>query len=102
MSLQTYILKLIEGITDISLRATIVTTLAAIREAYRRGIISEDELRRDLAGICLDILSVKYPLKDVEELRSEAEQWADELFRLIKIEAVRLRYLARYSRRETE
>jgi len=94
------LLKLMEGVTDASVRADIVTAFSYIVEAYRSGRIDDDRLRRDLNELCLDVLSVKYPTKDVEELRSEAEEWAEKLYRVIKVMAVRERTLLRSGLRE--
>jgi len=69
-------------------------------EAYRSGRIDDDRLRRDLNELCLDVLAVKYPTKDVEELRSEAEAWAERLYRVVKALTVRERTLFRSGLRE--
>jgi len=97
MGMQALVLKLLEGITDVSIRTSITTALSAMIEMYRLGRISDDELKRDLVLFCTDVLAVKHPLKDVEELRAEAEQWAEQLFRAIKIEIIRDRYLSKLS-----
>ena len=100
MAYHELLLKLMEGVTDASVRADIVTAFSYIVEAYRSGRIDDDRLRRDLNELCLDVLSVKYPTKDVEELRSEAEEWAEKLYRVIKVMAVRERTLLRSGLRE--
>jgi len=97
VSLQASILELIGGITDASIRTSIVTAISAMADAYRRGRITEEELRRDLANLCFDVLDFKNPFKDAEELRKEAERWAERLLRLIKLESMRMRYLTRLS-----
>jgi len=97
MGMQELVLKLIEGITDVSIRTSIITALSAMVEAYRLGRVSEDELKRDLVLFCVDVLSVKHPLKSVDELRAEAEQWAEQLFKAIKAKVMRDRYLAKLS-----
>jgi hypothetical protein len=94
------LLKLMDGITDIGVRADIVTAFSYIVEAYRIGKIDDDRLRRDLNELCLDILSVKYPTKDVEELRGEAEEWAEKLYRAVKMKTARERSFIRSGLRE--
>jgi hypothetical protein len=89
-----------EGITDASVRADIVTAFSYIVEAYRLGRIDDERLRRDLNELCLDVLSIKYPTKDIEVLRSEVEEWVGKLYRVIKAMAVRERTLARSGLRE--
>jgi hypothetical protein len=100
MAYHELLLKLMEGITDASVRADIVTAFSYMVEAYRIGRIDDERLRRDLRELCLDVLSVKYPTKDVEELRSEAEEWAEKLYRVIKVMAVRERTFIRSGLRE--
>jgi hypothetical protein len=100
MTYHELLLKLMEGITDASIRADIVTAFSYMVEAYRLGRIDDDRLRRDLKELCLDVLAVKYPTKDVEELRREAEAWAEKLYRVIKAMAVRERTFIRSGLRE--
>jgi hypothetical protein len=100
MAYHELLLKLMEGITDASVRADIVTAFSYMVEAYRIGRIDDERLRRDLRELCLDVLSVKYPTKDVEELRGEAEEWAGKLYRVIKAMAVRERTFIRSGLRE--
>jgi hypothetical protein len=100
MAYHELLMKLMEGITDAGVRADIVTAFSYMVEAYRLGRIDDNRLRRDLNELCLDVLAVKYPTKDVEELRREAEEWAGKLYRVIKAMAVRERTLARSGLRE--
>ena len=100
MAYHELIMKLMEGITDAGVRADIVTAFSYMVEAYRLGRIDDDRLRRDLNELCLDVLAVKYPTKDVEELKSEAEEWAGKLYRAVKAMAVRERTLLRSGLRE--
>jgi len=118
MAYHELLMKLMEGITDASVRADIITAFSYMVEAYRLGRIDDDRLRRDLNELCLlgridddrlrrdlnelclDVLAVKYPTKDVEELRGEAEAWAEKLYRVIKVMAVRERTLVRSGLRE--
>jgi hypothetical protein len=92
--------KLMEDITDAGVRADIVTAFSYMVEAYRLGRIDDDRLKRDLKELCLDVLAVKYPTKDVEELRGEAEAWAEKLYRVVKALTVRERTLLRSGLRE--
>jgi hypothetical protein len=100
MAYHELLLKLMEGIADASVRADIVTAFSYMVEAYRLGRIDDNRLRRDLNELCLDVLSVKYPTKDVEELRREAEEWAEKLYRVVKALTVRERTLLRSGLRE--
>jgi hypothetical protein len=100
MTYHELLMKLMDGITDASVRADITTAFSYIVEAYRLGRIDDARLRRDLNELCLDVLAVKYPTKDVEELKSEAEAWAEKLYRVIKVMAVRERTLLRSGLRE--
>ena len=100
MTYHELLMKLMDGITDASVRADIVTAFSYMVEAYRLGRIDDDRLKRDLRELCLDVLAVKYPAKDVEELRSEAEEWAGKLYRVIKAMAVRERTFIRSGLRE--
>ena len=93
MAYHELLLKLMEGITDAGVRADIVTAFSYIVEAYRSGRIDDDRLRRDLNELCLDVLAVKYPTKDIEELKSEAEEWSEKLYRAVKVLTVRERTL---------
>jgi hypothetical protein len=69
-------------------------------EAYRLGRIDDDRLKRDLRELCLDVLAVKYPTRDIEELRGEAEAWTEKLYRVVKALTVRERTLLRSGLRE--
>jgi hypothetical protein len=100
MTYHELLMKLMDGITDASVRADIITAFSYMVEAYRLGRIDDARLRRDLNELCLDVLAVKYPTKDVEELKSEAEAWAEKLYRVIKVMAVRERTLLRSGLRE--
>jgi hypothetical protein len=94
------LLKLMEGITDAGVRTDIITAFSYMVEAYRLGRIDDERLKRDLNELCLDVLAVKYPTKDIEELRGEAEAWAEKLYRVIKVMAVRERTFIRSGLRE--
>jgi len=100
MAYHELLIKLMEGIADASVRADIVTAFSYMVEAYRSGRIDDDRLRRDLKELCLDVLAVKYPIKDVEELRGEAEAWAEKLYRVVKALTVRERTFIRSGLRE--
>jgi hypothetical protein len=100
MSYHELLLKLMEGITDASVRADIITAFSYIVEAYRSGRIDDDRLKRDLNELCLDVLAVKYPTKDIEELRKEAETWVERLYRVVKALTVRERTFIRSGLRE--
>jgi hypothetical protein len=100
MAYHELLLKLMDGVTDVSVRADIVAAFSYIVEAYRIGKIDDNRLRHDLSELCLDILAVKHPTKDIEELRSEAEEWAEKLHRVVKTITVRERSFIRSGLRE--
>jgi hypothetical protein len=100
MTYHELLMKLMDGITDASVRADIITAFSYMVEAYRLGRIDDDRLKRDLKELCLDVLAVKYPTKDVEELRGEAEAWAEKLYRAVKALTVRERTFIRSGLRE--
>jgi len=87
------LLKFLEGIQGGDVRSDIIATFGLILEAYRIGRIGDEELKKDLKELCLDILVSKYPLKSVEELREEAEEWAEKFYRVFRFEVIRDRYM---------
>jgi len=92
MSLHTLLLKFIEGITDASTRADIVSTFSVLTEAYRAGRIDDQTLKKALKELCLDVLTEKHPTTDIELLKSEAEGWAEKFYRAIRAKTMRERY----------
>jgi hypothetical protein len=100
MAYHELLMKLMEGITDAGVRTDIITAFSYMVEAYRLGRIDDDRLKRDLRELCLDVLAVKYPTRDIEELRGEAEAWAEKLYRAVKALTVRERTLLRSGLRE--
>ena len=93
MSFHELVLKLLEGITDAATRADISATLTYLMELYRAGRLSDERLLQALRELCLDILMEKHPLKDVEELRVEAEEWVESFYKAIRIQTIRSRYM---------
>jgi len=89
---QTILLDLIRGIADASLRISIARAFTSIMEGYRYGVLDDRKLRAVLTEFCLDVLSVKYPTRDVEELRPEAERCSEELYYAVRVATLVDRY----------
>jgi hypothetical protein len=92
MSYRELLLKLIDGIRDARIRSDITSAFSVIMHAYRVGRIDDNKLLKALRELCLDVLMEKYPLKDIEELKKEADKLAEEFFRSIKVVTIRDRY----------
>lgn len=97
-TLDQLIIKLIDGITDARTRLDIATIVYGMRDAYANGDVTDDELKNDLVLFCTDIYQTKFPDKDVEELKDYIEDCAKKLYRAIKLETLRARFLARLRR----
>jgi len=82
---------LLEGVRDPPVRTDVIAAFNVLMEAYRLGRIDEGGLVRELTGLCLDVLSLKYPLRDVEELRKEARRYAEALAKAIRVHVIRER-----------
>jgi len=93
LSFHELVLKLLEGIRDAGTRADITATLTYLMELYRIGRISDEKLLGELRELCLDVLMEKYPLKDIEELRAEAEECAESFYRAMRLQTIRSRYM---------
>ena len=95
MSYHELVLKLLEGVTGASTRADVVSVLELLSNLYAVGRISDERLIAGLNEVCTDILSMKYPLKPVEELRDEASRCAQALYKAIRIKILRERVHSR-------
>ena len=93
MSFHELVLKFLEGVRDAGTRADITATLTYLVELYRAGRLSDERLLQALKELCLDVLMEKFPLKDIEELRTMAEEWAEQLYRAIRLQTIRNRYM---------
>jgi hypothetical protein len=100
VSYQQLLLKLMEGITEASVRAEIARAFSAIMAGYAAGKLDDAKLQAVLVEFCLDVLATKYPLKDVEELRPEAEEWARKLYRAVRLVTIGERFFAASGIRE--
>jgi hypothetical protein len=100
VSYQQLLLKLMEGITEASVRAEIARAFSAIVAGYAAGKLDDAKLQSVLVEFCLDVLATKYPLKDVEELRPEAEEWARKLYRAVRLATIGERFFAASGIRE--
>ncbi|MFP3265561.1 MAG: hypothetical protein RXO54_06985 [Acidilobus sp.] len=100
MSYQAVLTKLLDGIMGADVRAKIAEAINYIVLAYIEGRIDDDQLKSDLTRFSLDVLATKRPTEDIEILKPEAEQWAEQLYRGIKIYALRYRMAKAYGRGE--
>jgi len=100
LSYQDVLVKLIDGVQGIDLRSSIVEAFNYILHAYMSGKISDSQLKKDLAGFCLDVLAVKNPGVDPDTLKDEAEKWAGQLYSSVKVYALRNRLAQAYGRGE--
>ena len=92
MGYHSLLLELMRGIADAPLRASIARAFLAVVEGYRYGVLDDRKLRAVLAEFCLDVLSVKYPTRDVEELRPEAERCSEKLYGAVRAATLAERY----------
>jgi len=100
VSYQAVLTKLLDGIMGADVRAKIAEAINYIVLAYIEGRIDDDQLKSDLTRFSLDVLATKRPTEDIEILKPEAEQWAEQLYRGIKIYALRYRMAKAYGRGE--
>jgi hypothetical protein len=92
--------KLMDGITGADVRSAITEAFQYILNAYLSGRISDEQLKNDLAEFSLDVLVTKKPFEDIDKLREEAEDWAEKLYRGVKIYALRYRLAMTHGRGE--
>ncbi len=91
MSLQEIVLKLLDGITDASVRADVAATISLILENYMTGRADDKKTITYLRELVMDVLMTKYPFKSAEELKDEVEKWVEALYRAVKLRAMRMR-----------
>jgi hypothetical protein len=97
-TLDQLVIKLIDGIVDARTRLEIASIVYGMKDTYARGDVSDEEFKNDLVLFCTDIYQSKFPDKDVEELKDQIEDCAKKLYRAIKLETLRARFLARLRR----
>ena len=100
MSYQDVLTKLMDGIVGADVRSAITEAFQYILNAYLSGRLSDEQLKKDLAEFSLDVLATKKPFEDTDKLREEAEDWAEKLYRGVKIYALRHRLAMTYGRGE--
>jgi hypothetical protein len=100
MSYREVLLKLMDGVTGADDRSAIAEAFNYILNAYLDGRIDDEQLKRDLVEFCLDVLVVKKPFEDIDKLRSEAEDWAEKLYKAVRAYTLRQRLFIRYGRGE--
>lgn len=98
MSYHDVLVELMDGITGADVRTAITEAFQYILNAYLSGKISDEQLKKDLAEFSLDVLAAKKPFEDIDKLREEAEEWAEKLYRGVKIYALRYRLAMAYGR----
>jgi len=99
MSLSQKVLALVSGIDNPRVRFDTMSTINFLFDLYNSGRISEEELRTDLADICSTVLAETNPELAEDEVRKRANTLADELARIMKVEGLRRRTLARFASR---
>lgn len=91
MSLQAKVLNLLSGITDPMIRMDVSSTIYYLMDVYASGSASEEEVRRSLFEICLDVIRFTRPDLVEEEAREQANKFVDELIAAFRIETLRRR-----------
>lgn len=94
MDFNTLLVKFLEGITNTKDRADLIATFGLIKSLYESGRIDDSRVIQALNELCLDTLMAKYITKDIDELKPEAEEWANRFYRSLRIATVRDRYLS--------
>jgi len=92
MSGNTFLVELMDGITEPRTRTSIARAYSSIVAGYSAGRISDEKLKGILFEFAMDILLAKKPTADLDALKPEAEDWADKLYREIRKATIGLRY----------
>jgi hypothetical protein len=101
MSYQEHIVKIMEGITDFDTRKNIMISFHALLESYKAGRMSEKEFKEGLLLLCYDILSLKSAITvDEGILKDQAKDWAEKIYKAVKSELIKEKYLSRLRIRE--
>lgn len=99
MSLQAKILNLIGGIKDPSVRIDVASTINYLFSLYCSGTVREDEIRRSLLEVCMDVITVTYPDLTLEEIRKKSEVLVDEFIKAFRVESTVRRMFSRFRSR---
>ena len=89
---------LIAGIGDHKVRVDVASTINFLADLYGSGRVNEEEIRKDLLDICVDVIRASYPEFQDEEVRKRASIVAEELFQSMRVERMVGRMMARYRR----
>ena len=96
MSLQAKVVSLLSGIADPATRIDIASTIHYLFELYVTGGAREEDIRRSLVEICIDVLTYSRPELTFPERKEKAEQLADEFIRAFRIESLHRRMVSRF------
>ena len=93
MSFRDLVLSLVSDITDPAIRMDVSATLYYLRDVYLSGRVRENEILESIIEIVDTVLSVKMPGLSKEERLEKAREMAEELFKALKLETMRLRLM---------
>jgi len=93
MSFRDLVLSLVADITDPAIRMDVSATLYYLRDVYLSGRVKEDEILESIIEVVDTVLSVKLRGLTKEERLERVREIADELFKALKLETMRLRLM---------
>jgi len=93
MSFRDLVLSLVADITDPAVRMDVSATLYYLRDVYLSGRVKEDEILESIIEVVDTVLSVKLRGLTKEERLERVREIADELFKALKLETMRLRLM---------
>jgi len=93
MSFRDLVLSLVADITDPAIRMDVSATLYYLRDVYLSGRVKEDEILESITEVVDTVLSVKLRGLTKEERLERVREVADELFKALKLETMRLRLM---------
>jgi|GEM_PF-2005974 len=93
MSFRDLVLSLVADITDPTIRMDVSATLYYLRDVYLSGRAKEDEILESIIEVVDTVLSVKLRGLTKEERLERVKEIADELFKALKLETMRLRLM---------
>jgi len=98
MSLQSKILSLLSGVTDVTLRMDVASTINYLFQLYEAGEIEEQRIRRELWGVCYDVVRALHPELTDSEVKDESSKLEDEFIKIFRLESARRRIFTRLRR----
>lgn len=93
MSFRDLVLSLVADITDPAIRMDVSATLYYLRDVYLSGRAKEDEILESIIEVVDTVLSVKLRGLTKEERLKRVREIADDLFKALKLETMRLRLM---------